>query len=57
MKDAFGMKHISDAQLTAKIRRLGTTGYMAKSDFGWLPDELVSAAYKDLKVVGNACKS
>lgn len=51
------MKHISDQALAAKIRKLGTSGYMAKGDFGWFPDELVKAAFTGIKAAGTACKS
>jgi hypothetical protein len=54
---SMGLNHISDEALAKKIRRLGTSGYLAKGDFGWFPDEIVSAAFKDIKVTGSACKS
>jgi hypothetical protein len=52
-----GLAQVSDAKLAAKIRGLGTSGYMAKGDFGWFPDPLVAPAFSGVKAAGSPCKS
>jgi hypothetical protein len=51
-----GFHEVEDKELVAKIRRLGTAGYMLKNDFGWFPDPLVAAAFNGVKAAGTACR-
>jgi hypothetical protein len=55
--NSIGAGKISEEEIARKIRRLGRSGYLAKGDFGWFPDPLVSAAFSDIKITGSACKS
>jgi hypothetical protein len=54
---SIGKAQVSDEALAAKIRRLGTSGYMSKGDFGWFVDVLVTNAFDSIKVAGSVCKS
>jgi hypothetical protein len=55
--NSLGTEQISEKEIAKKIRRLAASGYVSKGDFGWFPDDLVAAAFNNIKVTGSPCKS
>jgi hypothetical protein len=56
LEAAMRIDQVPDERLVETIRGLGEAGYITKSDFGWFPDELVTAAFEGLKPAEPACK-